>query len=110
MERELKDSSSNPCILMTCNAVIAMQYVLACSKWSTSPTLSAQEPMGIGGPASAGQSARVEAGAYQVKIWIQNSRCKNNLSGTCAFGFGACCLVYQDTCGGTLPYNCTYLR
>ena len=45
-----------------------MCCVSACSKWSTSPTLSVQELTGTRGPASAGQSARGEAGAFQVKI------------------------------------------
>ena len=32
------------------------------------------------------------------------------VSGSCALGFGACCLVIHTTCGGSLPHNCTYLR
>ena len=32
------------------------------------------------------------------------------VSGSCAQGFGACCLVYHDQCGGTLEYNNTYIR
>ena len=52
---------------------MTMCCVLAYSKWSTSPTLSVQELTGIRGPVSAGQSARGEAGAFQVKIclWIK---------------------------------------
>lgn len=32
------------------------------------------------------------------------------VSGSCAQGFGACCLVYHDQCGGTLEHNNTYIR
>ena len=32
------------------------------------------------------------------------------VSGSCAQGFGACCLVYSDQCGGSLEYNNTYIR
>ena len=32
------------------------------------------------------------------------------VSGSCAQGFGACCLVYHDLCGGSLEYNNTYIR
>ena len=32
------------------------------------------------------------------------------VTGTCAMGFGACCLVIHTSCGGTLAHNCTYLR
>jgi len=35
---------------------------------------------------------------------------KGFVSGTCAQGFGACCVVYYDTCGGTLSNNRTYIR
>ena len=32
------------------------------------------------------------------------------IAGSCAQGFGACCLLYQDTCGGTVSRNRTYIR
>ena len=31
-------------------------------------------------------------------------------SGTCASGFGSCCLFFSDTCGGTISRNRTYIR
>jgi len=31
------------------------------------------------------------------------------VSGTCASGFGGCCLLYNRLCGGTLEYNNTYI-
>ena len=31
------------------------------------------------------------------------------VSGSCASGFGACCLLYNKLCGGTLEYNNTYI-
>ena len=31
------------------------------------------------------------------------------VSGTCASGFGACCVLYNRQCGGTVAYNNTYL-
>lgn len=31
------------------------------------------------------------------------------ISGSCASGFGACCIVEFSSCGGTISYNCTYL-
>ena len=30
--------------------------------------------------------------------------------GTCANGFGSCCLQYLNTCGGTVNQNCTYIQ
>jgi len=44
---------------------------------------------------------------------LSSSECAGRggeISGTCAQGFGACCLIYQKTCGGTVSYNCTYLQ
>jgi len=35
---------------------------------------------------------------------------KGYVSGTCAQGFGGCCVVYHDTCGGTISTNRTYIR
>jgi len=35
---------------------------------------------------------------------------KGFVSGTCAQGFGACCVLRSDTCGGTISNNRTYLR
>jgi len=35
---------------------------------------------------------------------------KGLVSGSCAQGFGACCVVYHDTCGGTVSNNRTYIR
>jgi len=32
------------------------------------------------------------------------------VDGTCASGFGSCCLLYVDTCGGTISTNRTYIR
>lgn len=32
------------------------------------------------------------------------------LPGTCAQGFGACCFIALEGCGGSVPYNCTYIR
>ena len=32
------------------------------------------------------------------------------MSGTCAQGFGSCCVLYYDTCGGTISNNRTYIR
>jgi len=31
------------------------------------------------------------------------------VAGTCASGFGACCVLYNRLCGGTVAYNNTYL-
>ena len=35
---------------------------------------------------------------------------KLQVSGPCASGFGACCVLYTSTCGGTIPHNTTYIR
>merc|ERR1719431_1683852 len=32
------------------------------------------------------------------------------VDGSCASGFGSCCLFYVDTCGGTISKNRTYIR
>lgn len=32
------------------------------------------------------------------------------VSGACAQGFGSCCLVVSEKCGGDLPHNNTYIR
>ena len=31
------------------------------------------------------------------------------VQGSCASGFGTCCVVTLSTCGGTVTYNCTYI-
>ena len=35
---------------------------------------------------------------------------KGYVSGSCAQGFGGCCVLYLDTCGGTISNNRTYIR
>jgi len=35
---------------------------------------------------------------------------KGKVSGSCAQGFGSCCVIYQDSCGGTISQNRTYIR
>jgi len=32
------------------------------------------------------------------------------VDGACASGFGSCCVLYTDTCGGTIKRNRTYIR
>ena len=35
---------------------------------------------------------------------------KGSASGTCAAGFGVCCVFLTNSCGSTVRENCTYIR
>ena len=35
---------------------------------------------------------------------------KGSASGTCAAGFGVCCVFLTSSCGSTVRENCTYIR
>ena len=37
-------------------------------------------------------------------------RATSRSDGTCASGFGVCCVTYTDVCGGTVYDNCSYIR
>ena len=45
---------------------------------------------------------------FEISINFKNL--KLQVSGPCASGFGACCVLYTSTCGGTIPHNTTYIR
>ena len=47
---------------------------------------------------------------WQFSLYIFTAVWSGQVSGSCAQGFGSCCLVYSDKCGGTLEHNNTYIR
>lgn len=51
-------------------------------------------------------------GDYSEGTCITAAECSargGRVSGTCATGFGACCLITTTSCGGTISYNNTYI-
>ena len=64
-------------------------------------------------PVCQAQNVKEEEDLYQVKtihLKIQKAVINFTLLGTCANGFGSCCLMYLNTCGGTVNQNCTYIQ
>ena len=70
------------------------------STGATGTCVSRSECQGRGGAIS-GQQRSHHQSLSPLKLVV---------TGTCAMGFGACCLLIHSSCGGSLPYNCTYLR
>ena len=47
---------------------------------------------------------------YGIFFQFTSKNLEFQVSGTCASGFGACCVIYTSACGGTISYNTTYIR
>ena len=46
-----------------------------------------------------------------ISSWIQECMDRQgSASGSCAAGFGVCCVFLASTCGSTVKENCTYVR
>ena len=58
-------------------------------------------------------SSAGDLGISDDGICLSSSECRSKSGtrlGTCAAGFGTCCLIAASTCGSTVSDNCTYVR
>ena len=69
----------------------------------TGHCVSASECLARGGAVRGGAFMIIKASGVFVDIM-------NLPPGSCAQNFGSCCLLIVSSCGGILPYNCSYLQ
>ena len=46
----------------------------------------------------------------KMYFFLECSELGGSSAGSCASGFGVCCLFATSTCGSTVSHNCSYVR